>query len=100
MTKLIPLEDHILIETIQEEAKTASGIVLPDSSKEKPSRWKVVAVWAWKILDNGSRSPIDVKEWDIVHFTKYSPDEIELWSWKDKKKYLIIRQNSILAKEE
>lgn len=97
MTKestLIPLEDHILIEGIEEENKTKSWIILPDS-KEKPSKWKVVAVWNWKILDNGSRASIDVKVWDIVYFTKYSPDELEV----DWIKYLVIKQSAILAKQ-
>lgn len=96
MTKefnLIPLEDHILIEAIEEENKTASWIILPDS-KEKPSKWKVIAVGDGKILENWSRSPMDVNIWDIVYFTKYSPDELEV-EWK---KYLVIKQNSILAK--
>lgn len=92
--KLIPLEDHILIQAIEEENKTKSWIILPDS-KEKPSKWKVVAVWNWKILDNGSRASIDVKIWDIVYFTKYSPDELEV----DWNKYLVIKQSSILAKQ-
>lgn len=92
-SKLIPLEDHILIEAIEEENKTASWIILPDS-KEKPSKWKVIAVWDGKILENWARSPVDVKIGDIVYFTKYSPDELEV-EWK---KYLVIKQNSILAK--
>ncbi len=91
---LIPLEDHILVEAIEEQNQTKSWIILPDS-KEKPSKWKVLAVWSWKILDNWSRAPIDVKVWDIVYFTKYSPDELEV----DWVKYLIIKQNSILAKQ-
>lgn len=95
MAKLIPLEDHILVEAIEQEQKTASGIVLPDTSKEKPSRGRVVAVWAGKILDNWQRAAIDVKEGDVVYFTKYSPDELEV----DGKKYLVIKQSGILAKE-
>lgn len=95
MTKLIPLEDGVLVEAIQEETTTKSGIILPDSDK-KPNKWVVVSVGKWKILDNGQRAPIDVKVWDVVYFTAYSPDEIEL-EWK---KYLIIRQNNLLAKEE
>jgi len=92
--KLIPLEDHIIVEAIEEENKTKSWIILPDS-KEKPSKWKVVAVGNWKILDNWSRAPIDVNIWDIVYFTKYSPDELEVdWS-----KYLVIKQSAILAKQ-
>jgi len=95
MLKLIPLEDHIIVEAVEEEQKTASWIVLPDTSKEKPSKGKVIAVGNGKILENGQRAPIDVKEWDTVYFTKYSPDEIE----KEWKKYLVIRHSSILAKE-
>lgn len=95
MTKLIPLEDHIIVEAIEEEQKTASWIVLPDTSKEKPSKGRVVSVWAGKILDNGQRAPIDVKEGDVVYFTKYSPDELDVAG----KKYLVIRSTSILAKE-
>lgn len=93
MTHLVPLEDHILVEIAEESAVTASGIILPDSNKEKPSKWRVVAVGEWKILDNGQRAPIDVKVWEIVYFTKYAPDELEV----DGKKYLVVRQNSLLA---
>jgi chaperonin GroES len=93
-TKLIPLEDHILIEAMEEENKSKAWIILPDS-KEKPSKWKVVAVGNWKILDNWSRWAIDIKVWDVVYFTKYAPDEIE-FEWM---KYLIIKQSSILAKQ-
>lgn len=92
--KLIPLEDHILVEAIEEENKTKSGILLPDN-KEKPSKGKVIAVGNGKILDNGNRAPIDVKEGDIVYFTKYSPDELDV----DGTKYLIIKQSSLLAKK-
>lgn len=97
---LIPLEDHVLIEPIEQEEKTQSGIVLTQSNKEKPSRGKVIAVGAWKILENGQRSAMDVKEWDIVHFTKYAPDEVELGEIWNKKKYLIVKHSSILAIEK
>ena len=93
-TTLIPLEDHILLEAIEEENTTKSGIILPDS-KEKPSKWKVIAVGDGKILDNGNRAPIDVKVGDIVYFTKYAPDEFEV----NETKYLIVKQSSILAKQ-
>jgi len=92
--QLIPLEDHILVEAIEEENKTKSGIILPES-KEKPSKGKVVAVGNGKILDNGTRAPIDVKVGDTVYFTKYSPDELAV----DGTKYLVIKQSSILAKQ-
>ncbi len=91
---LLPLEDHILLEAIEEENKTKSGIILPDQN-EKPIKGKVIAVWNGKILDNGTRAPIDVKVWDIVYFTKYSPDELDI-EWK---KYLIIKQAWLLAKQ-
>ncbi len=94
MVKLLPLEDHIIVEAIEKETTTKSGIILPDS-KEKPNKWKVIAVWEGKILDNGNRAPVDLKEWDIVYFTQYSPDEIEV----ENNKYLILKQNAILAKE-
>ena len=99
MTNLVPIEDHIIVEPMEQETKTAGWILLPDSSKEKPWKWKVVAVWPGKILENWQRSPMDVKFWDLVYFTKYSPDEIEMMQeWKSKK-YLVIRHSSILAKE-
>lgn len=100
MTQLIPLEDHVLIEPLAQEETTKSGIVLSDANKEKPSRWTVIAVGPGRILDNGNRSPMDVKEGDIVHFTKYAPDELEIWQIGDKKTYLIVKHSSILAIEK
>jgi chaperonin GroES len=69
MTKLIPIEDHILIDPSEAEVTSKSGIVLTDANK---------AVGEGRILENGQRSAMDVKEGDIVHFTKYAPDEIEV----------------------
>ena len=92
MTTIRPLEDHVLIEPLEEKNTTASGIVLPDS-KEKPSKGKVIAVGAGKILENGQRSVMDVKEWDIVYFTSYAPDTLEV----EGKKYLIIKHQALLA---
>ncbi len=96
MVKLKPLEDHVLVEKLEVEKTTASGIVLPDNKEEKPNKWKVIAVGEGKILDDGKRWPMDVKVGDIVYFTKYSPDEIEV----DGTTMLVIRQGSILAIEE
>ena len=96
--KLQPIEDHILIKPINEENTTKSGIILPDS-KEKPRKGEVVAVWDGRILDDWSRSAMDVKIWDIVYFTQYSPDEIEYEEKWEKTKYLVIKQSSLLAKE-
>jgi len=98
MAKLIPLEDYILVEAIEEENTTKSWIIIPDN-KEKPSKWKVIATGDGKILENWERGAIDVNEWDIVYFTKYSPDELDVVEEDEKKKYLVIRHSSILAKE-
>lgn len=95
MTNLVPIEDHVLVKPIVEETTSASGLILPDS-KEKPSRGEVVAVGEGKILDNGQRAPMEVKKGDIVHFTKYSPDELEV----GEEHYLIIKHSSILALEK
>ena len=96
---LKPIEDHVLIKPLNEESTTKSGIILPDS-KEKPKKWKVIAVGDGRILDDGSRSIMDVKIWDVVYFTQYAPDEIECEENGEKVKYLVIKQNSLLAKEE
>jgi len=96
MTNLIPLEDHILVEAVQEDAMTKSGIILPDSNKEKPSKWTVVAVGPGKILENWTRSSMDVQPGQVVYFTKYAPDELDV----DGKKYLVIKHSSLLAVEK
>lgn len=98
-TQLHPVEDHIIIKPIENENKTASGIILPDSNKEKPSKGVVIAVGKWKILDNGQRGPIEVNVGDIVYFTKYSPDELEVMEEGQKTKYLVVKHNSIIAIE-
>ncbi len=95
MTNLKPLWDHVVLEVIEKENETKSGIVLPSKGDEKPSMAKVVAVGPGKQLEDGSRSDMDVEEWDVVVFTKYSPDEVEV----DGNEYLVIKYSSILAKK-
>ncbi len=95
---LQPLEDHVLIKPFTEENVTKSGIILPDS-KEKPKKGEVVGIGNGKVLDNGQRSPIDVKIGDIVYFTQYAPDEIEVDENGETAKYLVIKHSSLLAKE-
>ena len=70
--KIRPLEDRVVIKQIEAEEKTAGGIVLPDTAKEKPQRGKVLAVGPGKLLDSGERAPIGVGEGDEVLFGKYS----------------------------
>lgn len=98
MTKLIPLEDHVIVKPLSEETTTKSGIILP-KSKEKPSKGQVVAVGNGKILENGSRAPVDVKVGDVVYFAKYSIDELEIDEEGQKVKYLVMKQSYIMAKE-
>lgn len=98
MTKLIPLEDHVIVKPLSEETTTKSGIILPES-KEKPSKGQVIAVGDGKILENGSRAPVDVKVGDIVYFAKYSIDELEIDEEGQKVKYLVMKQSYIMAKE-
>lgn len=86
-----------MVEALEQETTTKSGILLPDTSKEKPSQGKVVAIGKGKILENGQRGPMDVKVGDIVYFTKYSPDELEVDVNGEKKKYLVVTHSSLLA---
>lgn len=98
MTKLVPLEDHIIVKPLSQENTTKSGIILPES-KEKPSKGEVVAVGAGKILENGSRAPVDVAVGDVVYFAKYSIDELEVEENGTKTTYLVMKQSYIMAKE-
>ncbi len=97
MVNIKPLNDYVLVELEKEDPKTASGIITAPSSKEKPGKGKVLKVWEWKKTDDGNTIKIDnIKEGDIVYFTKYSPEEIEI----DNNKYLLVRLDSIIAKQE
>ncbi len=94
---LKPLADHVVVEIVTKEEKTASGIYLPDTaSKEKPQTGKVVAVGAGKVTDNGTRVAPEVKAGDEVVFAKYSGTEVKL----DGKEYLILSERDILAVAE
>lgn len=100
MTNLIPVEDHILVQAVEDEAVSKSWFILPESNKEKPSRGKVVAVGKWKILENGTRAPMDIIVGMTVYFTKYAPDELDLAKDGEDKKYLVVKHSSVLAYEE
>lgn len=91
---LKPLDDRIVIEPLTAEEKTAGGIVLPDSAKEKPQRGKVVAVGPGRLLDSGERHPIALGVGDEVLFAKYGGTEIEV----DGVEVKILREQDILAK--
>ena len=91
--QLKPLGDKVVVEVIDEPQTTASGIVLPDSAKEKSQRGKVVAVGSGKLLDSGERVPLEVKVGDTVVFAKYGGTEIDL----DGKDLMILSERDIHA---
>ena len=91
--KLRPLGDRVWVEPIEQEEMTASGIVLPETAKEKPQQGKVLAVGRGVRNDKGERQPLDVKVGDRVLFAKYAGTEVK----QDGTKYLIMRESDILA---
>lgn len=90
---LKPLGDRIIIEVVEVEEKSAFGIVLPDSAKEKPQEGKVVAVGTGSLTDSGNVVPLNVKEGDNIIFSKYSGTEVKY----EDKEYLILRESDVLA---
>jgi chaperonin GroES len=91
---LKPLNDHVILRKLSEEEKSRSGILLPQTvDKERPERGEVVSVGPGKLMENGSRAPVDVKPGDKVMFKKYSPDEVKI----EKEEYLVIRMEDIVA---
>lgn len=91
--KIRPLADKVLVQRIEAESKTAGGIVLPDTAKEKPQRGKVIAVGEGKLLDNGTRAPVVVKKDQEVLFASYAGTEVKI----EGKEYLIMDQSDIMA---
>ncbi|WP_303967352.1 co-chaperone GroES [Sporosarcina ureae] len=90
---LKPLGDRIIIELIEAEEKTSSGIVLPDSAQEKPQEGKVIAAGTGRVLENGQRVELEVSEGDRIIFSKYAGTEVKY----EGTEYLILRENDILA---
>lgn len=91
--KLRPLGDRLIVEPLDQEEKTAGGILLPETAKEKPQEGKVVAAGAGRRDDEGKLIPMDVKVSDVVIFAKYSGTEIKL----NDKKVLILSEKDVLA---
>jgi len=91
--KLKPLDDRVVIKQSEAETKTAGGIFLPDTAKEKPQLGKVIATGPGKILDDGKRSKMSVKKNDEVIYAKYIGSEVEL----DGEKYVVLKQSDILG---
>ncbi len=90
---LQPLSSHILIQPLESEKTTKSGIVLPENSSEKPTKGKIIAVGPGKKDEKGQLIPMNVKVGDLVLFKKYGPDEIEM----DGIKYLMGDEDDVLA---
>lgn len=90
---LKPLGDRVVIRVLEQEEKTASGIFLPDTAKEKPSQGEVVAVGSGKVQDDGKRVALDVKVGDKIIFSKYAGTEVKF----EGTKYLIVSERDILA---
>lgn len=91
--KIRPLADKVIVQRVEAESKTAGGIVLPDSAKEKPHRGKIIAVGDGKLLDDGTRAPVSVKKDQQVLFTSYAGTEVKI----DGKEYLIMDESDIMA---
>jgi chaperonin GroES len=91
--KLAPIGDRVVVKAAPEEQKTKSGIVLPDTAKEKPQEGTVVAVGSGRILDNGQKVPLEVKIGDKIIYSKYGGTEVKI----DEEEYIILSERDILA---
>jgi len=93
VAKIRPVGDRVVVKPAPKEEVTRSGIVIPDTAKEKPQEGIVIAVGTGRLLENGERSPIDVNEGDRVLFAKYGGTEFKL----DGEEYLVLKESDILA---
>ncbi len=91
--KLRPLDDRVVIKPLEAQSKTAGGIFLPDTAKEKPQIGKVIWVGPGKVQDDGKRAPVSVKKNDEVIYGKYMGNEVEI----DREKYVIVRESDLLG---
>ena len=91
--KIRPLQDRVIVKRVQEEEKTAGGIIIPDTAKEKPQQGEIVAAGKGKVGEDGTVTPLDVKVGDRILFGKYSGTEVTL----DGDDLLIMREDDILG---
>lgn len=91
--KFKPLRDRVLVKYTEEAEKTAGGLYIPDTAKEKPQKGEVIAIGAGKVTDDGKLQPVSVKVGNIVLFDKYSGSKVTM----DEVEYLIIREEDILG---
>jgi len=92
--KIRPLDDRVVVEPLEAEEKTAGGILLPDTAKQKPQRGRVVAAGPGKLLDSGKRATLNVQKGDEVIYGKYAGNDVTV----DRKEIKILRESDILAK--
>lgn len=93
VSKIRPVGDRVVVKAAPKEEVTKSGIVIPDTAKEKPQEGTIVAVGSGRLLENGERAALDVREGDRVLFAKYGGTEFKL----DGEEYLVMKENDILA---
>src|SRR6476659_8611398 len=91
--KIRPLHDRVIVKRLEEERKTASGIVIPDTAAEKPDSGEVIAVGTGKLLDDGKVRPLDVKKGDKILFGKYSGQTVKI----EGTEYLVMREEDIMG---
>ena len=91
--KIRPLGDRVLVKPVQKEKEERSGLIIPDTAKEKPQRGEVIAAGNGKVKDDGTRVALDVKPGDQILFGKYTSQEVKL----DGQEYLIMREDEVLA---
>ena len=91
--KIRPLNDRVLVERVEEEQKTAGGIIIPDTAKEKPQEGKVIAAGPGKMGDDGKRTPLNVKKGDRILFSKYAGTEIKI----DGVEHTFMKEDDILG---
>ena len=92
-SKIRPLQDRLIVERLEEEDKTASGLYIPDAAKEKPQQGRVLAVGKGRVREDGTIQPLDLKKGDRILFGKYSGTEIKI----DGSEYLIMREDDVLG---
>ncbi len=97
-TKVVPLGDRIVVKQSRQEEVRASGLVIPDTAREKPQLGKVIAVGPGRIDDNGKRVTMDVKNGDRVLYAKYSGQDVPRGIFGDEDEYMILKETDILAK--
>jgi len=91
--KIRPLNDRVLVVRVEEEQKTAGGIIIPDTAKEKPQEGKIIAAGPGKLSDDGKRTPLNVKKGDKILFSKYAGTEIKI----DGVEHIFMKEDDILG---